>query len=280
VRLCPDLPARHAAACAVVAHAAVVVTDDELPGLRQRPGPAPGEPPPASFLRQADEQTVAGLVAVYHALRDHHLGTAGLAGWGVIAAPELLARAIMAPTLQRFAEEGAWGISPHLIPHRSLHAPSGTISQALGLHGPNFGVGGSPGAASEALLVAGALLAGGALPGLWVVLTGGAPTEAGLVWRAAALALVPDRPGLQAPRLHIAAGPVPGPGWGPAAERFAASGPADAADDDPAAWPALTLGALLTVLSGARRLGEARWRLGCGGWVRLAPAGAGAEGRP
>src|SRR5262249_30780400 len=95
--------------------------------------------------------------------------------WGVIGSPRFLGRAALATALVRYATEGAWGISPHLIPHRSLHALSGTVSQALKIHGPNYGVGGGNEGAAEALLVAGALRADGLLPGLWVVLPGFAP---------------------------------------------------------------------------------------------------------
>src|SRR5262249_56456949 len=92
--------------------------------------------------------------------------------WAVLAAPRFLGRTALAQALNRFALEGAWGISPHLIPHHSLHSVSGTISQALTIHGPNYGIGGGPDAASKTLLTAAALLAADRLPGVWVVLTG------------------------------------------------------------------------------------------------------------
>src|SRR5262249_38828752 len=92
--------------------------------------------------------------------------------WAVLAAPRFLGRTALAQALNRFALEGAWGISPHLIPHHSLHSLSGTISQALTIHGPNYGIGGGPDAASKALLTAAALLTADRLPRLWVGLTG------------------------------------------------------------------------------------------------------------
>jgi hypothetical protein len=58
-----------------------------------------------------------------------------------------------------------------LIPHCSLHSQSGLLSQALQLHGPNFGAGGMPGAESEAIWSALALLHGDRVPGVWVVFT-------------------------------------------------------------------------------------------------------------
>lgn len=157
--------------CEVAAEAVVRSNLESLAELRRNPGPFPGEPLPASFLKHADEQTVAGLCAVYRAIEKGGLQKTCFCDWGVVAAPRFLGRPAMAAALQRFAAEGAWGVSPHLIPHRSLHSLSGTISQALKIHGPNFGAGGGPSGIAEALLAAAALRQGKQLPGVWVVLT-------------------------------------------------------------------------------------------------------------
>ncbi len=129
---------------------------------------------PLGLLRHADEQTVAGAVAVYQAIQSAGWEGRSFSRWGVIAAPCYLGRMALPQALERFRQEGAWGISPHLIPHRSLHSLSGTLSQALQIHGPNFGVGGGPTAVGEAFLLAASLLADD-LPGLWVILTGYSP---------------------------------------------------------------------------------------------------------
>lgn len=157
--------------CDVAAHAVKRVSLDSLPELRRNPGPSYPAPLPACFLKHADEQTVAGLCAVSQAIEAGGLQASDFRDWGVLAAPRFLGRPAMASALQRFAVEGAWGVSPHLIPHRSLHSISGTVSQALKMHGPNFGVGGGPGGAVEVLLAAAALLESKHLPGVWVVLT-------------------------------------------------------------------------------------------------------------
>jgi hypothetical protein len=170
---------------------------------------------PASFLKHADEQTVAGLCSVYQAIDRAGLQACCFREWGVVAGPRFLGRPAMAAALQRFAAEGAWGVSPHLIPHRSLHSISGTVSQALRIHGPNFGVGGGPGGTVEILLAATALLEGKRLPGVWMVLTcldpESPPDEAGKVANGTqavglALALTPIHAGGARVRLRIVRG--------------------------------------------------------------------------
>jgi hypothetical protein len=200
----------------------------------------------------------------------HGLEKVNFRHWGVIAAPRFFGRAKLAAVLSRFAVEGAWGISPHLIPHRSQHALSGTISQALKIHGPNFGAGGGPDSADEALLVAGALLADGQLPGVWVVLTGFAPElvpvatdpstpETTLLptsdCLALALALVP--PGERGPGLFLSV----------------AAGPAAASDRG---WAAFSLETFVHHLA-TGAVGAAHWRLRSGGWVTLTHAETAAE---
>ncbi len=160
-----------AVCCEIAAEATVRANLDSLEQLRRHPGPVHGEPLPAALLKHADEQTVAGLCAVYQAIARADLQDTCFCDWGVVAAPRFLGRPTMAAALQRFVAEGAWGVSPHLIPHRSLHSVSGTVSQALKIHGPNFGVGGGPDGTVEALLAATALLERKKLPGVWVVLT-------------------------------------------------------------------------------------------------------------
>ncbi len=260
--------------CDVAGHGQLRMTAEMLPALRQKPGPLPGDPLPPSFLKHADEQTVAGVAAVFQAIDRFGLKGTPFTDWGVLAAPRFLGRASLAVGLHRYKLEGAWGISPHLIPHHSLHSTSGTVSQALKIHGPNFGVGGGPHAADEGFLTAAALLAGDRVPGVWLILTGHdpelvpVPPEATpptgptspMPCGAVALALVPARPGSHQLKLHVSAGAadadegVAGPEWAP---------------------PLFTLEALLDALSGPDPAGA--WRLHCGGAVELKRHGAGAE---
>jgi hypothetical protein len=162
-------------ACAVRAFGTLRASGEALPPLRQTLQLPGGQPLPTSFLKHSDEQTVVGLAAVFQAIQRFRLTDTPFTQWGVLAAPRFMGRATLAVALQRFALEGAWGVSPHLIPHRSLHSLSGTVSQALAIHGPNFGVGGGAQGAAEILLAAAALLADGQAPGVWCVLTGWDP---------------------------------------------------------------------------------------------------------
>src|SRR5262249_34990483 len=126
----------------------------------------------------------------------------------------------------RFLAEGAWGVSPHLVPHRSLHSLSGTISQVLKIHGDNYGVGGGNSAADEVVFAAVALLEPRPNPGVWVVVTaqepegvldadGHGPPDKEV--RALALALAPARAGWSGLRLRLemdrAAPPTPFPDY-------------------------------------------------------------------
>jgi hypothetical protein len=196
-------------------HAALRVQPDQLAALRKNPGLPADRTLSAGFLKNSDDQTVLALTAVGRAMISLGRLTACYQEWGVVAAPNLISRLGTLQSLLAFRKDGAWGISPHLIPHHSLHAVSGTVSQALRIHGPNFGISGGPNAAAEAFLAAATLISENNVPGLWVVLSGhesewvpqasdyrtGAPT----CCLAAALALeLPGAAG-HAAYLHVAA---------------------------------------------------------------------------
>ncbi len=157
----------------------------DFPALRRRPGPVPDgwSRTPVSLLRYADEQTVAGTAAIFEAMAAMGSSPDEFEKWGVVAASRYLGRASLAGALRSFQAEGVWGTSPHLIPHFALHSPSGTISLALGLRGPNLGVGGGLHSAAEGFLAAMTWLSAGVVPGVWLVLSGWSPE------------LAPSRPG-------------------------------------------------------------------------------------
>jgi hypothetical protein len=190
----------------------------DVPAVRRKPGPVPegwARTPP-SVLRYSDEQTVAGTAAVFSAMQAMGAEPGRFEGWGVVAASRYLGRANLAAALRSFETEGVWGISPHLIPHFALHSPSGTISLALGLHGPNLGVGGGREAAVDGALAALTWLAAGTVPGVWLVLSGwspelipgdcGAPPAPGECQALAlALTLIADGPATGRPALRVVA---------------------------------------------------------------------------
>ena len=176
-------------ACDVAARARVRIPLEAAAELRRCP--VPGSNLPATFLKHADEQSIVGLAAVYRAIHDHGLNPEGFHHWSVLGGSCALGRPTLASALQKFFEEGAWGVSPHLIPHRSLHSLSGTISHALKIHGANYGVGGGPSSPAETLLAAAAMLGTERVPGVWVVLTTLDPDAA------------PDRAGNLPPGTHL-----------------------------------------------------------------------------
>jgi hypothetical protein len=198
--------------CPLAAFGVARAAAEAVPRLRTELTAPRGEPFPPSLLRQADEQTVVGLAALLRAVHDFGLRDQDFTDWGVVAAPRHFGRTLMAAALAQFQVTGPPGVSPLIIPHRSLHALSGTISLALGLHGPNFGAGGGPGALADGLLAALTLAREGQVPGVWLVVTGWDPEPTldtrGKVTRPAsclgvALALGPCRSHEPGPRLGL-----------------------------------------------------------------------------
>ncbi len=161
--------------CEVIARAALTISTDQFPALRRQPGPGAGEHLPNNFLKHSDEQTLAGLASVLQAIESAQIDDSTLSAWGIVAAPCFMGRSTLVTAMARYEAEGAWGMSPHFIPHKSQHAVSGTISQALKIHGPNFGTGGSPSGVVDALFNAAVIVETEDVPGVWVVLTGWEP---------------------------------------------------------------------------------------------------------
>jgi hypothetical protein len=199
--------------CDVAAVGEVRATTEQIAALRRAPGPTLGRVISPAVLKHADEQTIVGLAAVLRAITASALGNQDFASWGIVAAPRYLGRGAFSAALPRFLEEGAWGVSPHLIAHHSLHSPSGLISQVLKAHGPNFGAGGSEGSESDGLLSAAILLEEGQVTGVWVVMTASNSDDApkgalrpDTLCEGVALALVKERPHWRGPRLEIAPG--------------------------------------------------------------------------
>ena len=169
------------ATSSIRAHAVVRASPRRLEALRRDPGidlrPA--------LLRHADDQSVLGLAAVLAAMRAGKLTAETCSSWGILAAPRYLGRTVLTAAIPRFVAEGAWAVSPHLVPQQSTHAVAGVISQLLAMRGPSLGIGGGPGAGVEAALASAAWLQIESIPGLWLVMTGWnqepAPDEQGQI---------------------------------------------------------------------------------------------------
>jgi hypothetical protein len=123
-------------------------------------------------LKQTDEQNLPALLALKQALEQGSLSAEQWGDWGLVAVPRMPCRRRVANAIAKFREQGAWSVSPHLIPNTSLHSASGLFSQALRLHGPNIGAGGMPGTESDGIWAAMAMLEGERLPGVWLIFTG------------------------------------------------------------------------------------------------------------
>jgi len=245
-----------------MAYGTVQAQREGLAMLRKTPLSLAGKTMPGAFLKHADEQTIVALAAIGQAIGRFGLQETVFTDWGVLAAPRFQGRLMMIAALEKYVTEGAWGISPHLIPHRSLHATSGTVSQVLGIHGPNFGIGGGPSSASEAMLAATAMLARERVPGIWLVLTGWDPepvpddsTPEGLIPQcsAVALALTLPRSDWSGLRLRVVPGTL---------ERDRPVGSAPECS-------LLRLESLLAVLRDGARPTQTVWRLEDGGWMSL-----------
>jgi len=142
---CPDI------AVAIRGQATLAAPYRAIDGLRDAPAPAGVAPLPPRFLRHADEQTVVGVQTVLAAVGAARLTPDELAGASVVAAPCRAGRVVAARTLAGWHARGAVAVSPHVVPHCSLHAMASAVSVVLGCHGPHLGVGGGTGAVAEAL---------------------------------------------------------------------------------------------------------------------------------
>jgi hypothetical protein len=212
---------------AVVAAGSAAVPLGQFASLRKEPPAFGGVELSGHFLKHADEQTIVALRAIGRALERHDLDPRQMTNWGIVAAPRYIGRLAGAAILDRFARQGGSGVPPHAVAQNSLHSISGAASIALGLHGPNVGVGGGPWAIGDGLTAALSLFDAQHVPGMWLLLTQfdpePIPDEKGnplneSVCHAVALALVPDlvadsqvilRPGTPATRAAVARWPEP-----------------------------------------------------------------------
>ena len=158
-----DLPT-----CGVVAGSGVRVPWAAISELRKTPGSYRGQSL-AGLVRQSDEQTVLALAAVMQTIERAGWNDRSFENWGVVASGRSFGRVRFDTAIERYRRMHTRGASPLVVPHLSLHAMSGTLSIALGMHGPNFGVSGQANHLGETLLAGLGTIQREAVEGLWVV---------------------------------------------------------------------------------------------------------------
>ncbi len=161
--------------CGIAAFGVADLDDERLAVIRKAPEAQMSIPLAPSVARHCDEQTLASLFAVGEAMRRMQSPASDFQAWGIVASTRYLGRSFFSQSLDKFDREGPWNTSVQVVPHRSLHSTSGTISLALGCHGPNVGVGGAIDGEGQALLTAASMLDEFALSGVWLVLAGWSP---------------------------------------------------------------------------------------------------------
>jgi hypothetical protein len=146
------------------------IRKDSLPGLPTRLSP--------QLLRHSDEQTLAALVALSTAMKSISMASKSFADWAIVSSSCNLGRSAFAKVIDKYRNEGPWGVSVQVIPHCTAHAVAGTISLALESHGPCIGAGGGTDGGIEALLSAASVLRQSDWCGAWIVFSAWSPEPA------------------------------------------------------------------------------------------------------
>lgn len=199
----------------VVASATASAPLAAFPAMRKSPPRFPGVDLAGHFLKHADEQTVIALEALRLAVERFDLDPRQQNEWGIVGVPRYIARMAGAHILTRFNDGGGQTVPPHALAQNSLHSIAGAASIALGVHGPNVGLGGGPGAIHDGLTAALTMFDAAACPGIWLLFAqwepepipdghGKAANEP--VCHAVALALMPGAAGQSVLRLKVSAG--------------------------------------------------------------------------
>jgi hypothetical protein len=154
--------------CGILAASGVCVPWENIPLVRKNPGSHRGESL-AAHVRLSDEQTVLGLAAVAQTIEVSGWQDRSFANWAVIASARWFGRLRFTASLERYRKLNARGKSPLIVPTLSLHAIAGTLSIALGVHGPHFGVSGQEDQLGEALMAGLGMIERERIEGIWVV---------------------------------------------------------------------------------------------------------------
>lgn len=155
----------------ILTWSALTASEAEIEARRRAPHLPAGVSLPASFFKHSDPQTILGYAAVAQAVEQAGLPLETYRQWSVVGATKFVGRTVGFGLMTRFLEVGSSASSVHIISQLSLHSLSAAISVAFGMQGANWGAGGGPAAASEALLAAASSFDPSFMPGLWVVMT-------------------------------------------------------------------------------------------------------------
>ena len=127
------------------------------------------------LLRYSDEQTLASLVAISEAIRSVNMTNNDFHDWAIVSSSRSLGRSAFAAVIDKYQDEGPWGVSVHVIPHCTSHSVAGTISLALESHGPCIGAGVAGNDELDALLAAACILRQPDWFGAWIVFSAWSP---------------------------------------------------------------------------------------------------------
>ena len=146
----------------------------ELDAIRKQSLPIFSSSLCPQLLKHSDEQTLSSLAALSEAMHDFDLVGHDFSRWAVVSSSKYLGRSAFAAVIHKYQKEGPWGVSVQVIPHRTPHAVSGTISLALQTHGPCIGAGGN-GDESDALISVACMLRERPWQGVWLVSSAWSP---------------------------------------------------------------------------------------------------------
>jgi hypothetical protein len=127
------------------------------------------------LLRHSDDQTLVSLAAISEALRSANMISNDFHDWAIVSSSRNLGRSAFAAVINKYREQGPWGVSVQVIPHCTAHAVAGTISLVLDCHGPCIGGGGGPKGEADALFSAACILQQPDWFGAWIVSCGWEP---------------------------------------------------------------------------------------------------------
>jgi hypothetical protein len=151
----------------IVAGGTARLTSPELAKCRKELMENLPKPLSPQFLRHSDEQTLTSLLAISEAIRSANMTSSVFQDWAIVSSSRNLGRSAFAAVVDKYRDEGPWGVSVHVIPHCTAHSVAGTISLALESHGPCIGAGLQDD--SDALLAAACILQRPNWFGAWVV---------------------------------------------------------------------------------------------------------------